>query len=136
MTTLAEARDGLEARLKTISGLRVYDYIPDDAIYPAAFIRRNPIVDYSRSLAYGGEIRATFSVVLLVPAVNDRQQLDLYPFLEKSGAQSIPALIEADHTLGGLNVDARATSADDVNPAQMGLTNLYGTSIEILVIIS
>ncbi len=135
MTTLSQTRDGLEARLNTIDGLRVYDYIPDDAHYPAAIIRLRAIDNYDESIG-GGNMRATYSVILLIPATVDRQQLDLYPFVEPIGAQSIPALIKADHTLGGLDVDARVTGALEVESMQMGVTNLYGTSVNVLVFIS
>jgi hypothetical protein len=136
VTTLAQVRDGLKTRLDTIDGLRVYKYLPDDAGYPAALISRNPIINYGESLGYGSTLHATFRIILLVPANVDRQQLDLYPFLELTGTQSIPALIDADHTLGGLAADARVVEADDVDLARMGLTNLYGTAVNVFVIIS
>lgn len=132
MTTLAETRDGLEARLNTINGLRVVPYVPEDANYPAAIIRRNPLVNYQEA----GSLRAVYRVIVLVPATVDRQQLDLEPYIEPTGAQSIPAAIEADRTLGGLKVDAVVTDATDVDLAQMGLTNVYGLSLNVLVFIS
>lgn len=50
--TLAAVRDGLEARLRTIPGLRVSDYVPDDvAGFPAAFIFPPTNTDYRDDLS-------------------------------------------------------------------------------------
>jgi len=136
MTTLAEVRDGLETRLGTISGLRVYDYVPDDVYYPAAIIFPPTYADYRDDLGLGG-YTAQFVVLLLVPATIDRQQLDLYALLDRTGPSSIFAAIEADRTLGGLNVDTRAVSAQDpLNLSDMAGTRVYQRVVTVETIIS
>lgn len=137
MTTLVQVRDGLEARLRTISGLRVYDYIPDNvAGYPAAVVFPPTNADYSNFLA-NGNFTVEFIVVLLVPSVVDRKQLDLYALLDKEGASSVFAAVEADRSLGGLNVDARVTTATDpLSRGQMASTQTYQRAVTIQVIIS
>ncbi|MGH6691103.1 MAG: hypothetical protein ACREF4_10570 [Gammaproteobacteria bacterium] len=135
MTTLAEVRDGLEARLATIAGLRVYDYIPDDAHYPAAIILPPVIPDYREDLGTGS-VRAIFPILLLVPRTIDRMQLDLYPYIDRTGPKSIFALVEADPTLGGLDVSALPIGVDDFDTQQVGLTNLYGRTVNINVFVS
>jgi hypothetical protein len=136
MATLAQVRDGLEARLSTIPDLRVYNHLPDDAGYPAALISRAPIPNYGESLGYGDTLHAIFRIILLVPSNVSRKQLDLYPFLELTGPQSIPAVIEADHSLGGLAVDARVVDATEADISMLGLTNVFGVSLNVLAIIS
>jgi hypothetical protein len=134
MTTLAEVRDGIVARLETINGLRVYNLIPDDAGYPAATVDITDI-EYT-SLAVDAPRRAIFAISLFVPRSIDRKQLELYPLID-NGPGSVLAAIAADHTLGGLTVTARVmggTVALDTD--QLGLTNLYGRTLNVIVSIS
>jgi hypothetical protein len=135
--TLAQVRDGLEARLNTISGLRVYDYIPEDvAGYPAAVIFPPTNADYSNDLNLGS-YTVEFVVMLLVPATIDRNQLDLYALMDRDGAGSVFATIEADRKLGGLDVDARVIRATDpLSQAQMASTQVYQRAVTIQAIIS
>lgn len=134
MTTLAEVRDGLEARLNTITGLRVYDYIPDDAFYPAAVI---DITDVTyTSLDIGAGRRAVFAIYLLIPRAVDRQQLELYPLID-NGPGSVLAAIKADPTLGGLAANAQVIGGPvALDTSQIGLTNLYGRTITVNVFVS
>jgi len=136
MTTLTETLAGLETLLGTVDGLRVYDHLPGDANYPAAVIMPPVVPDYRDDLAGDGSVSVRFPVLLLVPTTFARIQLQLYPFIEKTGAQSIFALIEADRTLGGLNVDARAVDVTDFDTSQVGLTHLYGRTVNIDIIVS
>lgn len=134
MTTLAEVRDGLEARLNTIAGLRVYDYIPDDAHYPAAIIDLTDIA-YT-SLTLGSARRAVFTAGLFVPRTIDRMQLELYDLID-NGPGSILAAIAADPKLGGLDVNAQVVGGTvSLDTNQIGLTNLYGRSLTINVFVS
>jgi hypothetical protein len=137
MTTLAEVRDGLEARLDTISGLRVYDYVTDHAFYPAAVIFPPTNTDYSDDLGGGGSVTVTFIVMLMVPSTFDRQQLDLYDLLDKTGPSSVYAAIMADRTLGGLTVDCRVTDAvDPLDRGQMASTQVYQRAVTIQAIVT
>lgn len=137
MTTLAQVRDGLEARIDTITGLRVRDYIPDDvAGFPAALIYPPTNVDYSDDHG-AGSFTVEFVIVLLVPANIDRKQLDLYALLDRTGASSIYAAVEADRTLGGLNVDCRVVAASDpLDRAEMATTQVFQRSITVQAIVS
>lgn len=135
MTTLAQVRDGLEARLNTITGLRVHDHVPGDITPPAAIILPPLILDYREDLGLGA-MRATFPVMLLVSSTLARQQLDLYELIERSGPRSIFAVIEADRTLGGLNVDAHAVNVEPADLDQLGLANYYARAVNIDVFVS
>jgi len=136
MTTLAQVRDGLEARLDTIDGLRVYKHVPGDAHYPAAVVFPPTHADYRDDLG-AGSYTHQWIVMLFVPATVDRQQLDLYDFLDRTGPSSIFAVVEADRTLGGLNVDARVMSAQDpLDLGEMAGAQVYQRAVVIEVIVS
>lgn len=137
MTTLAQVRDGLEARLDTIDGLRVVDYVPDDVGgYPAALIFPPTNADYSDDLG-AGSFTVELVVMLLVPANIDRKQLDLYALLDRAGSSSVYAAVEADRSLGGLNVDARVREASDpLDRSQMAGTQVFQRAVTVSVIVS
>jgi hypothetical protein len=135
MTTLAQVRDGLEARLDTIEGLRVYDHVPDNPFYPAAIIFPPTAIDYRNDLSQRTFV-VRFMVMLMVPAAIDRQQLDLYPLLDR-GPGSVFAAIEADRKLGGLDVDARVVSAQDpLDLADLAGTKVYQRAVIVEVYVS
>lgn len=142
MTTLAEVRDGLEARLKTIPGLRVTDYVPDDvAGLPAAFIFPPTNTDYGDDLGDGlngsGSFTVEFIVMLLAPATIDRQQLGLYDLLDRSGPKSVYAAVMADRTLGGLNVDCRVINAvDPLDRVLMASTQVFQRAVTVQAFVS
>jgi hypothetical protein len=138
MTTLAQVRDGLEARLNTISDLRVVAYVPDDlAGYPAAVIFPPVNADYSDALGGTGSTTYTFIVMLFVPANIDRKQLDLYDLLDVTGTSSVYAAVEGDRTLGGLTVDCRVVSAaDPLDRGQMASTQVYQRAVTVSAIVS
>jgi hypothetical protein len=137
MTTLDEVRDGLEARLRTINGLRVTSYVPDNlGGYPAAVIFPPTNADY-RDDQGDGSFTVEFVVMLLVPANIDRKQLDLYALLDRAGPSSVYAAVEADRTLGGLDVDARVTEASDpLDRAQMAGTQVFQRAVTVQAIVS
>lgn len=131
MTTLAAVRDGLEARLKTIPGLRVYPYVPESADFPAAIIQPPTIPDYS--IDHGlSNLEIEIEIALLVPATVNRQQLDLYELLEH-GSGSVFAAIEADSSLGGLDADAHVRSARPLGLQEIGAVKCYGAVVTIQV---
>ncbi len=137
MTTLAQVRDGLEARLNTITGLRVVDHVPGDVPgYPAAVIYPPVNADFRDDLGMGG-FTVEIVVLLMVPATVDRRQLDLYALLDRAGPGSVFAAVETDRTLGGLNVDARVVSAvDPLDLAQMASTQVYQRAVTVSVLVS
>lgn len=137
MTTLAQVRDGLEARLNSIDELRVVPYVPDDvAGYPAAVVFPPVNADYSDDLGTGS-FTVTFIVMLFVAANIDRKQLDLYDLLDRTGTNSIYATVEADRTLGGLAVDCRVVdAADPLDRGQMAGTQVFQRAVTVQAIVS
>jgi len=132
VTTLAQVRDGLEARLKTIVGLRVYDHVPDDVQFPAATIEPPTVPDYRQNLA-ANLLSATIQIDLFVSAAIDRKQMDLYDYVEPTGARSILAAIEADRTLGLVAVDAFVLSAEPLGLVTYADTQCYGAAVTVQV---
>lgn len=137
MTTLAQVRNGLEVRLSTIAGLNVVPYVPDDVPgYPAAVVYPPINVDYADDLGMGS-FTVTFIVMLFVESGHDTKQLDLYDLLDRSGPSSIYAALEADRTLGGLQVDCRAVeAADPLDRAQMAGTQVFQRAVTVQAIVS
>ncbi|MGH9252076.1 MAG: hypothetical protein ACRD0W_21545 [Acidimicrobiales bacterium] len=137
MTTLAEVRDGLAVRLNTIDGLRVVDYVPDDVPgYPSAVIFPPVGADYRDDQGLGS-FTVELLVMLMVPATIDRKQRDLYALLDRTGPSSVFAAVEADRTLGGLDVDCRVMSATDpLDRGQMASTQIFQRAVTVQAIVS
>jgi hypothetical protein len=137
MTTLAEVRDGIVARLETINGLQVVAYVPDNVPgYLAAVVFPPVAASYHNDLGFRS-YTVEFVVLLMVPANIDRKQLDLYDLMDRTGAGSVFAAIEADRTLGGLEVDCQVTAASDpLDRNQMASTQVYQRAITVQAIVS
>lgn len=102
MAELSAVRDGIKARLATISGLRAHDVWPDQINAPAALVR--PIRD-PYQLTLGNAQTWTFEVVLIAhPAQQGvaRGQEVLDEYLADAGPQSIKAALRGDRTLNGI----------------------------------
>ena len=133
MTTLDQVRVGLFTRIDTITGLRVYDLVPADINPPAAFVGAPTINDYRSDPE--PVLDAAFEIGLAVSTGDISQQLQLFPMLERSGDWSIYAAIEADRTLGGLNVDAFVQSARSFGIQEIGATKYYAASVSVRALI-
>ena len=107
----SQVRDGLKTRLQTISGLRVFDTIPENPQPPAAVVGQldlNFDIDNARGLDF-----ASVEIYLLVQRFDLRSGQDkLDAYLAGSGASSIKAVIEGDKTLGGACSTLRVLSAE------------------------
>lgn len=104
--TVNQMRVGLETRLATISGLRAYEYIPDNPNPPCAVVQLGR-VEYDMSFRRGVD-QYEFRVLLIVGRVAERAaQKIMDGFLDPTGAGSVKTAVEADATLGGLTVDTR-----------------------------
>jgi hypothetical protein len=98
--TLTQMADGLESRLGTIPGLRVFDHVPDAFAVPCAFVMPET-VNYWGAFA-GGDAETIWTVTVVVGRTANRAaQKNLYEFVSYSGVNSIRAAIEGDRTLGG-----------------------------------
>lgn len=101
--------DAIGVQLRTISGLRVYDYPPDAVAAPAAVVGYPEEVTYDETMARGCD-STTVPVTVLVTSGSDRASRDaLSPYLSGTGALSIKTAV--DGTLGGIVKDARVANA-------------------------
>jgi hypothetical protein len=108
---VSNVRDGLKTRLATISGLRVWDVIPDQVTPPGAVIGQ---LDFTFDIdnARGVDL-ANVDVYVIVQRMDARSgQNKLDGYLAGSGASSIKAAIEGDRTLGGTVNTLRVTRAE------------------------
>lgn len=112
--TISQVKDGLKARIQTISGLRAFDYQPDQVNPPFAFPTLDTITYHQTGMSSGGVVM-NFTVTLIVNRAVERtaqDQLDQY--MSWDGAQSLRAAIEADRTLGGVCDDLIVTNAENL----------------------
>lgn len=111
ITNVNGVRDALKANLQTITGLRVYDQIPDVVVPPCAIVGQLDFtfdIDNARGLD-----QASVDIFVLVQRISERagqDKLDL--LLAGSGSGSIKTALESDRTLGGLVDTLRVISAD------------------------
>ena len=111
MTNINGVRDALKSNLPTITGLSVYDLIPDVVVPPCAVVGQLDFtfdIDNMRGLD-----QASVDVFVIVQRISERSGQDkLDNFLAGSGTGSIKTAIESDRTLGGLVNTLRVISAD------------------------
>jgi hypothetical protein len=107
----SQVRDGLKTRLQTITGLRVYDLIPEPVTPPCAVVGQLDLtfdIDNARGLD-----QANVDVYVIVQRFSERAGQDkLDAYLAGSGSSSIKTAIEGDRTLGGVVNTLRVTSAE------------------------
>ncbi len=103
-------RAGLGTALDTITGLRVFDYVPDSLSPPAAVVE--PLeVDYDEAMRRGLDFYRAF-ILIIVGRMSDRSSQDrLDAYVTGSGASSVKAALEADKSLGGACSTLQVTSA-------------------------
>jgi hypothetical protein len=107
---VGNVRAGLKTRLATITGLRVWDVIPDQVTPPGAVVGQ---LDFTFDIdnARGLDI-ANVDVYVIVQRFDARSSQKLLDDYLGSGAKSIKTAIEADRTLGGAVNTLRVTRAE------------------------
>lgn len=128
--TLQQQADGLEARLKTISGLRVFDHVPDSWATPCAFVIPDT-VDYWNAFS-GGNAVHNWTATVVVGRQSDRSsQRQLFEYMSFSGDRSVRAAIEGDRTLGGVVQTLIVERADNVRMVSQG--DQYYLAVDFVV---
>lgn len=100
MPEIGDIKDGLKTRLETISGLQVFDYVPEGTLaLPSAtiaFVRRE-------RATLGRDYRYRFLIILRLGGANAQEQWDdLDNYLSPTGTKSIQAAIAGGPTLAGV----------------------------------
>jgi hypothetical protein len=112
--TISQVKDGLKTAINTVSGLRAFDYQPDQVNPPFAWPTLDTITYHQTGMNNGGVVM-NFTVTLVVNRAAERvaqDQLDQY--MSWDGAKSLRAAIEADRTLGGVCDDLIVTNAENL----------------------
>ena len=109
--TISQVKDGLKARIETISGLRAFDHQPDQVNPPFAWPTLDEIRYHQTGMSSGGVVM-DFTITLVIQRVSERIAQDaLDQYMSWSGTKSLRAAIEADRTLGGVCEDLIVGSA-------------------------
>lgn len=131
MTTLRQVATAFETRLETIPGLRA---TPDVAGAPTHFPLAFPVppeisyeaLDLSLS-------ETTWGIVVLVSRNPLRNQLDLLDYQDDSGPKSIPALIQADPSLGLSGVHAFVNASRPLSAEEIAGYQAFGVVFDVPV---
>lgn len=117
--TVSQVATGLQTRLATISGLRTFNYQPEQENPPFGYPQLNNI-DYHRAYS-GGDVVMNWTVYVVVGRWLDRTaHAALDDYLSYSGAKSVRAAIEADPTLGGVCSTLIVRSGADITSLDAG----------------
>ena len=121
---ITDIRDGLEANLETITGLRGYSEIPENPSIPAAIVNLDS-VNYHQAFK-NGLIELNFTVTVIVGRFSARSsQQKLNDFADNSGDSSIRAAIESDRTLGGNAFDCVVQTMSGISNIDLNDGNNY-----------
>ena len=128
---LTTVRQGLATALDTISGLRVFDYVPDNAPAPAAIVE--PLeVTYDQAMN-NGLIKFKSYITIVVARMSDRSSQDrVDAYVDPTGATSVRAAIETDRTLGGACSTLNVIGAQPRSVTMAGVEyNAYRFEVDI-----
>ncbi len=134
--TPSTVRDNLKTALQSISGLRVFDYVPDSTNIPTnnAFAIVGQLnMNYDFTLNRGFD-SATCQIIVVVGRMSERSgQERLDGLLASSGSTSIKTAIEADKTLSGAVQTLRVVSASPGTITSANIDYLsYQYSVELI----
>lgn len=130
--TISQVNAGIAARLQTISGLRVFDYQPDNAYPPFAFPSLTNI-EYHKAMAGGAQIY-TYLITVVTGRVDEKSgQDELDAYASYSGDRSVRAAIEADRTLGGVVDTLILSSSANIASMSQGDNNFITLDFTLTV---
>jgi hypothetical protein len=111
MIKINQVRDALGKNLNTITGIRIYDTIPDVVVPPCAVVGQ---LDFTFDVNNArGLDQASVDVYVIVQRISERAGQDkLDELLAGTGSKSIKTALESDRTLGGLVNTLRVISAE------------------------
>lgn len=129
-------RTNLKTALSTITGMRVFDYVPDSTNIPtnnAFAIVGQLSMNYDYTLNRGFD-SATCQIIVVVGRMSEKDgQSRLDGLLESSGTTSIKTAIEADKTLSGAVQTLRVVSASPGTITSANIDYLsYQYSVELI----
>ena len=134
--TPSTVRTNLKTALSTITGMRVFDYVPDSTNIPtnnAFAIVGQLSMNYDFTLHRGFD-SASCQIIVVVGRMSERNgQERLDGLLASSGSTSIKAAVEVDKTLGGAVQTLRVVSASPGTITSANIDYLsYQYSVELI----
>jgi hypothetical protein len=132
MSTIAQVSTALAATLDD-TGIRVFDYVPDDVNPPVLFLSLDEV---QRSAMGRGTMMLTYSAVLLVARASDRVgQAEIYKYAEPSTSQakSVWAAVDENRGLGLGDADANVVSWRQLGIDEVAGYGYFGGVFEIQV---
>jgi len=134
--TPSTVRTNLKTALSTITGMRVFDYVPDSTNIPTnnAFAIVGQLnMNYDFTLIRGFD-SATCQIIVVVGRMSEKDgQSRLDGLLASSGSTSIKTAIEADKTLSGAVQTLRVVSASPGTITSANIDYLsYQYSVELI----
>jgi hypothetical protein len=129
-------RTNLKTALQTITGMRVFDYVPDSTNIPtnnAFAIVGQLSMNYDFTMNRGFD-SATCQIIVVVGRMSEKDgQSRLDGLLQSSGSTSIKAAVEVDKTLGGAVQTLRVVSASPGTITSANIDYLsYQYSVELI----
>ena len=129
-------RTNLKTALSTITGMRVFDYVPDSTNIPtnnAFAIVGQLSINYDYTLNRGFD-SASCQIIVVVGRMSEKDgQSRLDGLLASSGSTSIKAAVEVDKTLGGAVQTLRVVSASPGTITSANIDYLsYQYSVELI----
>ena len=112
--TITEIKTGLANNLSTITGLRTFNYQPDQLNPPLAFSNLDSI-NFHRTMGPSALTEMQFTVTVVVARATERPAewaLDAYTSV--GGSSSVKTVLESDRTLGGIVDDLIVESATGI----------------------
>ena len=127
---LTEALEALADQLTTITGLRVYDYVPEQVNPPAAVLSLGSGM-YDQDM--DGAVTFNVAVLILVSEGQgaERAQTAFQQYLDPTGDASVRAAVYALATLGGAVDDAHLLGWDDPKTFEVGGIAFAGCEITV-----
>jgi len=130
--TVSQVATGLKSRLATISGLRTFDYQPEQVNPPVAYPVLNSVT-YHRAFA-GGDVEMFWSIFVIVGRYTDSRAFnDIDDYLAYSGAKSLRAAIEGDTTLGGVCQALIVSSSFAITPQTQADAEFLTVRVDLTV---
>jgi len=130
--TVSTVRDNMKTQLSSISGLRIYDTVPDSINVPAAVVG---MLDFNFDTSMNrGFDTATLDLILITGRMSERSaQNSLDGYLSGSGSGSIKTVLENNKTLSGACQTLRVTTATSGSLQVGGIDYLaYRFRIEVI----
>jgi hypothetical protein len=130
--TVSTVRDNMKTQLSSISGLRIYDTVPDSINVPAAVVG---MLDFNFDTSMNrGFDTATLDLILITGRMSERSaQNSLDGYLSGSGSGSIKTVLENNKTLSGACQTLRVTTATSGSLQVGGIDYLaYRFRVEVI----